>query len=631
MQWPESAQPARVWPGAKPGQPSRAWAAASSCRPSPGQCAPSATPAPAADALAAAALTSGCSSSSSSSGDRIRSATGSPATAGGPPHEWVVWTHLPAPASNTQARGPERVALRARGRAWAAVAVAAASPCAPSASAPLAVPSGAAAAAVAGRSLLADGGCSGGGSSSSSHSNRAGERGVGAGGRCYSQWHGSGGLGAAGLFGGGGGGGGGRAMLLASLTTSSASSASPSASAPSASLPSSSAAAVSAVSTPAATAPPSGTPAAAGTGTAGQGPGPGSDAAGAVLFRGFNLPQISLMPAGRLPGTTATAAYCPSPATAAFAADQELAAELYDYHVAKHGGFPRPCPGCKSHSFFERVPPGAAASASTAAPSAAAAASGGSGGGEEVVAWRSRPLCCDMCGAWVHLGCARVDLLERVPPRPWFHSPVCRNNYIRLEAAAEQNPHASSDSPSSQLYILTPADQAAYAAMAARAAVSSSGSSGSGRGGGMQGRPRGPAGSVVPLLEEGFNADAIQGFGEPGREYDGGRYAAVLVAERQPVAAATFNVWGRDAQLCMLATAAAARRRGHGAALVADLEGQLRRLGVQRMLVQARRVALPMWLGPRFGYSLVAPEAAEELHAQLPVAYYDCALLEKWL
>lgn len=96
-----------------------------------------------------------------------------------------------------------------------------------------------------------------------------------------------------------------------------------------------------------------------------------------------------------------------------------------------------------------------------------------------------------------------------------------RNNYIRLEAAAEQNPHASSDSPSSQLYILTPADHAAYAAMAARAAGggsssgTSSGSS-SGGGGGMTGRPRGPAGSVIPLLAQGFNRDAIEGFGEVG-------------------------------------------------------------------------------------------------------------------
>lgn len=59
---------------------------------------------------------------------------------------------------------------------------------------------------------------------------------------------------------------------------------------------------------------------------------------------------------------------------------------------------------------------------------------------------------------------------------------------------------------------------------------------------------------------------------QPAREYDGGRYSAVLVAGRQPVAAASFNVWGREAQLCMLATATAARRKGHGAALVADVE-----------------------------------------------------------
>eukprot|EP00198_Chlamydomonas_reinhardtii_P003099 XP_001692435.1 predicted protein [Chlamydomonas reinhardtii] len=220
-------------------------------------------------------------------------------------------------------------------------------------------------------------------------------------------------------------------------------------------------------------------------------------------------------------------------------------------------GMPRPCPRCHSNVFFEREPPPASSSSAASAASAptASAAGGasstplGGGGGGEVVAWRSRPLCCDMCGAWVHMGC-------------WSRS------------------------------------------------------------------LRGP-GSTPTCA--GFNRDAIEGFGEPAREYDGGRYSAVLVAGRQPVAAASFNVWGREAQLCMLATATAARRKGHGAALVADVEGLLKRLGVQRMLVQARRVALPMWLGPRFGYSLVAPEAAEELHAQMPVAYFDCALLEKWL
>lgn len=81
-------------------------------------------------------------------------------------------------------------------------------------------------------------------------------------------------------------------------------------------------------------------------------------------------------------------------------------------------GMPRPCPRCHSNVFFEREPPPASSSSAASAASAptASAAGGasstplGGGGGGEVVAWRSRPLCCDMCGAWVHMGCARVNV-----------------------------------------------------------------------------------------------------------------------------------------------------------------------------------------------------------------------------
>jgi hypothetical protein len=48
------------------------------------------------------------------------------------------------------------------------------------------------------------------------------------------------------------------------------------------------------------------------------------------------------------------------------------------------------------------------------------------------------------------------------------------------------------------------------------------------------------------------------------------------------------------------------------------------------MLVQARGVALPLWLG-HLGYDVVEPEEAQALHSRLPIAYYDCALLEKQL
>ena len=58
--------------------------------------------------------------------------------------------------------------------------------------------------------------------------------------------------------------------------------------------------------------------------------------------------RISLMPAGRLPGASP---HTGGAAGSSFAADQELAAELYDYHLAKHGvrggGVRRGRGGCK--------------------------------------------------------------------------------------------------------------------------------------------------------------------------------------------------------------------------------------------------------------------------------------------
>ncbi|EFJ39692.1 hypothetical protein VOLCADRAFT_100661 [Volvox carteri f. nagariensis] len=330
------------------------------------------------------------------------------------------------------------------------------------------------------------------------------------------------------------------------------------------------------------------------------------------------------------------------PGSPAFAEDQDLAQELLDYHTEKHGGFPRPCPRCKSHDFMVRRV--AATSTSTSAhaadPTAATTKAGepaGSGGGSGsvgsggflggsagAVEWRSRPLRCDTCGCWVHLGCVGVEVAEQVPPRPWFHCRACRSTYLRLEAAAERNPHPSSASPTHALYVLTPSDHQAAMAVALNRGLTPAVAAGGGAGG------RGPVGAVLPLLAQGFNEDAIRGFGQPAREYDGGKYSAVLLNRGQPVAAATFNVFGADAQLCLLATAVQHRLKGNGSALVADLEALLADVGVSRLLVQSRGVALPLWLG-RLGYRLVPPQEALQLHRTLPIAYYDCALMQKQL
>ncbi|GIL83019.1 hypothetical protein Vretifemale_11630 [Volvox reticuliferus] len=360
--------------------------------------------------------------------------------------------------------------------------------------------------------------------------------------------------------------------------------------------------------------------------TAAVAPGPGAGVGPRGPRSGFHLPQLSIM---RLPGSPA------------FAEDQDLAQELLDYHTAKHGGFPRPCPRCKSNDFMVRRTEEATAPATNGKgkePSNASADGAGAGandGDAGVVEWRSRPLCCETCGRWVHVGCAGVQYAEQVPPRPWFHCRACRNTYLRLEAAAERNPHPSCASPTHALYLLTPADHHAALALPGASAAAGSGpaavtASGAGRLAVGSLHARGPAGAVVPLLAQGFNADAIQGFGQPAREYDGGKYSAVLLSRGQPVAAATFNVFGDEAQLCLLATALQHRLKGNGSALVADLEAVLADLGVSRMLVQSRSVALPLWLG-RLGYSIVEPAEVEQLHRRLPIAYYDCALLQKHL
>ncbi|KXZ54657.1 hypothetical protein GPECTOR_4g723 [Gonium pectorale] len=251
----------------------------------------------------------------------------------------------------------------------------------------------------------------------------------------------------------------------------------------------------------------------AGQGPTGAAAATAPTAAGAAT-RGFHLPQLSIM---RLP------------VTPSFAEDQDLAQELLDYHTAKHGGYPRPCPRCKSADFMVSGEEGPSGSAAGSASQVGGGSTPGPAGDPGAVSWPSRPLVCETCGSWVHLRCAGVGLAE-----------------------------------------------------------------------------------------------------QPAREYDGGKYSAVLCHGSQPVAAATFNCWGTDAQLCLLATAVQHRLKGHAAALVTDLETALAGLGVRRLLVQARGPALPLWTD-RFGYRLLTPEEAEAAHRALPVSYYDCALLAKEL
>ncbi len=74
---------------------------------------------------------------------------------------------------------------------------------------------------------------------------------------------------------------------------------------------------------------------------------------------------------------------------------------------------------------------------------------------------------------------------------------VPRNQYLRLEAFAERNPHPSfNGSPAHALYVLTPGDDVRQRA---------------GRG------ARGPMSAVRGLLLQGFEVDAVAGFGDVSR------------------------------------------------------------------------------------------------------------------
>lgn len=71
---------------------------------------------------------------------------------------------------------------------------------------------------------------------------------------------------------------------------------------------------------------------------------------------------------------------------------------------------------------------------------------------------------------------------------------VRRNQYLRLEAFAARNPHPSfNGSPAHSLYVLTPVDDVRQRA---------------GRG------ARGPMSAVRVLLQQGFEGDAVAGFGD---------------------------------------------------------------------------------------------------------------------
>lgn len=125
------------------------------------------------------------------------------------------------------------------------------------------------------------------------------------------------------------------------------------------------------------------------------------------------------------------------------------------------------------------------------------------------------------------------------------------------------------------------------------------------------------------------------------REYDHGKYAALLLrhssvapgAPQQrltPVSAATLNFTGRVAQLHLLATLPEERGKGYARQLLRSVEGLAAALGMAHMVTQPRRKMLDKYV-QSWGYSVATPAEAAALHMAVPLAYYDCAVVQKRL
>lgn len=124
------------------------------------------------------------------------------------------------------------------------------------------------------------------------------------------------------------------------------------------------------------------------------------------------------------------------------------------------------------------------------------------------------------------------------------------------------------------------------------------------------------------------------------REYDGGKYAALLLRQSaspgllkgtlQPVSAATLNFTGSTAQLHLLATLPEERGKGYATTLLSSIEGLASTLGMEEIVTQPRRKMLSKYVED-FGYSVATPLEALVLHRSVPLAYYDCVVVRKSL
>eukprot|EP00798_Chlamydomonas_sp_ICE-L_P020392 gene20392-27163_t len=135
---------------------------------------------------------------------------------------------------------------------------------------------------------------------------------------------------------------------------------------------------------------------------------------------------------------------------------------------------------------------------------------------------------------------------------------------------------------------------------------------------------------VITILAGSFNSTLVSGFGNAGREYDGGKYAMLLRQDGQPVSACTFNVYSTrvPAQISLVATLEEERGLGHCTALNEVLEMTLKDLGVPSVVMQPQRNTLDMWI-KKFGYSVMHPADAADLHTLVPLAYYDTPIVWK--
>ena len=213
-------------------------------------------------------------------------------------------------------------------------------------------------------------------------------------------------------------------------------------------------------------------------------------------------------------------------------------------------------------------------------------------------------IICDQCEREFHVDCLAASGRARLAGLPeglWFCSPECHriSGSLRRVVAAGERPlppgtHA--------LHILRGRDGSRPTDAALRTATDLL------------------AEAFDPILDAGTGLDlttAMVSASQLGDWDYTGMFTALLKHKGAPVCAAVFRVFGPQvAELPLIATAAAARRRGHARVLVGALERLLAQLGVRGLCLPAAHETVGHWKDG-FGFSVLEAGALRAARAEL--------------